>query len=342
MKRLVHVLIVLLIVAGLGWTVWRGVTHREQHGEEAEAAEHEEKKGDGEKKEEERDELKVELSKEKQEALGLKVEAPKETEMTPRRRAFARVLDPTPLLTLEEELASAETALKASRAEFERTQKLLAAGESASRKTAETAEAQYRADEIKVTGIKRRSRMEWGEELAQLQPEARRTFTEQLSNLEAALVQIDLLPGDALTKAPQSAELVALGREEQPLKAASVSAATQVDAKTQAQAFIARVEKPPFPLRPGMALTAWLSVSDEAEKGFAVPRAAVLRHDGRTWVYVQEEATEFVRKPIELEAPVEAGWFVKEGVEADDKIVVQGAAVLLSEELKAAGGEKEE
>jgi len=133
-----------------------------------------------------------------------------------------------------------------------------------------------------------------------------------------------------------------IGRESEPIGITDIQPATAADPKTQAQGFILRVSKPPFTLRPGMALTAWLELPGTPRSGFAVPRSAVLRHDGRTWVYVQREDDIYVRKPITLEAPLNAdhGWFITEdgGLTADDAIVVVGASSLLSEELKAQGG----
>jgi hypothetical protein len=94
---------------------------------------------------------------------------------------------------------------------------------------------------------------------------------------------------------------------------------------------------------PGMALSAWLQLPGNARPGFLLPRSAVLRHDGRTWVYVQEEEEKFVRKPVTLDTPMDddRGWFVSEtagGIHAEDLLVLTGAQSLLSEELKAQGG----
>ena len=159
---------------------------------------------------------------------------------------------------------------------------------------------------------------------------------------ESALVRVDLLPGDALADAPRSARLLVLGREQTPVDTALISPAADADPRTQAQGFILRVEKPPFALRPGMALTAWLELPEKPREGFALARSAVLRHDGRTWVFVQEEEEKFVRKPIALDTPLdgEKGWFVPAdgGLKADDLIVLTGGQVLLSEEMKAASG----
>jgi hypothetical protein len=339
MKKLFHFIITAVVLLGLGWTLWIGVRKQREKPVAEEAAVPE-----GAPKEEEKpEEFVVKLEKEKWQALEIEKAEPEKTELRPQRLAFGRVLDPTPLVTLDGELAAAEAALAASRAEHERTQKLLAAGENTSRKVAETAEAQFRADEIKADSLRRSARIEWGPAFAALDAAQRREFVEQLVRGDTSLIRVDILPGDALAEQPRSARLLVLGREQQPVETTNITPAADVDAKTQAQGFILRVENAPFPLRPGMALTAWLELPEKPRAGFVIPRSAVLRHDGRTWVYVQEEEEKFVRKPVTLDTPLEGdkGWFVPEnggGIKADDVLVVTGGQSLLSEELKAQGG----
>jgi hypothetical protein len=341
MKRLLNALLVFLALLALGWALWRGFTHRPSH--EGEEPKTEEGAGEEEKPEA----FTVTLEKEKWKALGVEKDTPEPAELRPRRMAFGRVLDPTPLVTLDGDLASAEAALAASRAEYERSQKLLASGENTSRKNAETAEAQFRADEIKVSALQRRALMEWGPSFAVTDPKPRRALVDQLVRGDVSIVRVDLLPGDAMPEEPKRAVLLVLGRDKEPIVTESIAAAADVDPKTQAQGYLLRVEQAPFPLRPGMALTAWLELPQPPRAGFAIPRSAVLRHDGRTWVYVQEEEEKFVRKPVYLDSPLEGekGWFVDAkigGVGAEDLLVVTGAQSLLSEELKAQGGSEPE
>ena len=331
-KRFPSIVLPLLAIGALGWALWLGFGHRHEAEPDEHAAGEVEKKGEQE----------VMLEKEKLEALGIEKAQPQRAELKPQRKAFGRVLDPTPLVTLDDELASADAALAASRAEHERTQKLLASGENTSRKIAETAEAQFRTDEAKQAGLRRRMVIEWGPSFAELDTKQRHEFVERLVHAEASIVRVDLLPGDALADTPRAARLLVLGREEQPVETQSISPAGDVDPKTQAQGFVLRVDHPRFPLRPGMALTAWLELAEEARAGFAIPRAAVLRHDGRTWVYVEDEG-KFLRKPVTLDSPLdgEKGWFVAAeggGVKTEDQLVIAGAQTLLSEELKAQGG----
>ena len=340
MKKLAHYLIVAAVLAVLSWALWRGFTHREDAEEE-----HTAEPAAAEGAEPDREDFVVTMEKEKWKAVGIGMAEPEKSELAPRRVAFGRVLDPSPLAALDGDLAAAEAAIAASRAEFERTQKLLAAGENTSRKIFETAEAQFRADEIRANSLRRQAALQWGAALPAGDAAKRRAFIEALVSGDSALVRADLLPGDAISDAPRAARLLVLGREQQPIETAHISPSADADARTQAQGFIILVEKPPFALRPGMALTAWLELSEKPRAGFLLPRSAVLRHDGRAWVFVQEESEKFVRKPITLDSPLEKGWFIGAddgGLKADDLIVVTGAQVLLSEEMKAAAGKAEE
>lgn len=336
MKKSAHFILTFCVVLGLGWTLWIGVRKQREkpHTEEAAGAPKEE--------EEKPEDYVVKLEKEKWQALDIEKGEPEKTELKPQRIAFGRVLDPTPIITLDGELAAADAALAMSRGERERTQGLFKAGEGVARKVLETAEAQFRTDEIKADGLRRTALLEWGPTFAALDAVQRREFVEQLVRGEMAIVRVDILPGDVFPAPPKSARVLVLGREEQPVETQNIMPAAAVDSKTQAQGFILRVDKPPFALRPGMALTAWLELPQEPRAGFAVPRSAVLRHDGRAWVYVQEEEEKFVRKPVTLDTPLDGdkGWFVAEGggIKADDLLVVTGAQSLLSEELKAQGG----
>ncbi len=337
MKKPVTFILICGIVLALGWTLWTGV-RKQREKPDAEAAPKEE--------EAKPEDYVVLLEKEKAQALDLEKGEPEKTELKPQRVAFGRVLDPTPIVTLDGELAAAEAALAASRAQYERSQELFKNGENLARKAFETSEAQFRADQIKADGLRRSAQLTWGAAFSALEAKARQQFVERLVRGESALIRVDILPGDALAEQPKSARVLVLGREEQAIETTNITPAADVDAKTQAQGFLLRVDAPAFPLRPGMALTAWLELPEKARAGFAIPRSAVLRHDGRAWVYVQAEEEKFVRKPVTLDTPLDGkkGWFVAEGggIAADDLLVITGAQALLSEELKAQGGAAEE
>jgi hypothetical protein len=78
----------------------------------------------------------------------------------------------------------------------------------------------------------------------------------------------------------------------------------------------------------------------DPENGVLVPRAAILRYEGEAFVYVQTGDDTFGRKQIELERPLDNGFFVHEGLSANQQVVIAGAPALLSEEVHAVESEE--
>jgi hypothetical protein len=332
MKKLIHFLLTLAMLAGFGYVLKLGLHHQQAKEEETahESAPHEEAKPEP---------FIVALEKERAEALGIATAKPAKHESAPRRMALATVIDPAPLIAIDGEVSLAEAALKTSQAVNQRNQALAAANDGPL-KNAEASEAEYQANVIKLSTLIRTAQLQWGDAF-QSDAKQRQEFIEKIVKGSIAFVRADVMPGDPMDT-PTGASVAVIGHEAQPIHTSNVSPSLTADAKTQAQGFMLGVDDPPFALRPGMAATAWLELPGKAREGIVVPRAAVLRHDGRTWVYVRAEDEEFERKPITLGEPLDEGIFVAEdgGLEADDEIVVVGAASLLSEELKG-GGEPE-
>ena len=63
----------------------------------------------------------------------------------------------------------------------------------------------------------------------------------------------------------------------------------------------------------------------------------MIRHADKAWVYVPTESGSFTRREIAVDRPTEQGWFVTSGFSAKDSVVISGAPMLLSEELKSTG-----
>ena len=131
-----------------------------------------------------------------------------------------------------------------------------------------------------------------------------------------------------------SARIVPVGQEDLALKGERVALAAAADPQLLGDTFLFRVDGGDARLRPGMALTAFLLLPGEAQKGVVVPRSAIARVEGALWTYVQTAPDKFTRVGVEHGRPVEKGWFVPEGLKPGDKVVVAGAQMLLSEELK--------
>jgi len=94
-------------------------------------------------------------------------------------------------------------------------------------------------------------------------------------------------------------------------------------------------------LTAGEAVVGYLQTPGEPIHGVAIPREAVVRAEGAGWIYVLNEGGEgFTRLEVPLDRPIEAGWFVTQGVAASNSVVVTGAQQLLSFEARSAGGEE--
>ena len=329
-----------MIAAGFGGLLWFGarhIVHKEGHGDAAEVKDAGSKDGQGgdEKKE---TEIELKMDEETQKRIALTVEPLKAATLKPELASYGRVIDPSPLVALDGELSAAEASLEASLAADARAKSLFQTGENVARKQLETAEAQYRVDQTKAEGLRRRLSLEWGGTISQLDAPARQKLMNQLVRSESAFIRVDVAAGQTLTDLPKSARVIAIGREGEPLSTTEISPATSVDPKTQAQGYLLRIDHPAFPLRPGAAVTAFLELPGEPREGVVIPRAAIVYIAGAAWAYVQESAEKFERRKVSLERPVGAGIFMDEDFKADEKIVIAGAQTLLSQEQKSAGG----
>ncbi len=140
----------------------------------------------------------------------------------------------------------------------------------------------------------------------------------------------------------ESATVLLLGPQRQllPLHAGQPVSASTADPQTGGAAWLAPVEADGRPLQPGTPVTAWLHTGQGTIEGVLVPAAALVRLEGKAWVYAAADEG-LVRLPVNLVQPMADGWLVQ-GATAGQEIVVEGAGGLLSAELHAAAGVGEE
>jgi hypothetical protein len=277
-------------------------------------------------------ELIVVLDAETQQRIELKLENPAATQWQPEATGYGRALDPAPLAALLAELDSSRAAAEASRREYERL-KVLAEQDNASMRALQNAEATAKRDQLLVESARARLALGWGAPLSERSDLA--AFVRSLTVGEAALVRLDLPAGEALRSLPISARLISLSDPEHPVTAEFFDVATSVDAQTQGLGFLFLAKEKG--LAPGTAVTGYLRIPGEPVTGVIIPPAAVLRHEGRAWVYVQAGENGFTRREITLDRPADNGWFLAGGVTATDRVVVSGAQTVLSEELNGGG-----
>ena len=79
-----------------------------------------------------------------------------------------------------------------------------------------------------------------------------------------------------------------------------------------------------------------IASSGDSLTGLFVPGAAVVLFDARPWFYVEHPGGAFQRLPIDAERHVEGGYTLNTSLGSEDRIVVEGAAILLAKEQGAA------
>ena len=272
----------------------------------------------------------VTLDEPTQKRIGLILDNPAPAQWQTEVRGYGRVLDPGPLAALVAELDAGRAAAEASRQEYERL-RVLAEQTNASARALQAAEAAARRDQVLVESTRAKLALGWGKAITEQNDLS--AFSRSLALGEAALVRLDLPAGETLGSSPPSARLISLADEHHPLSAEFFDAATSVDPQTQGQGFLFLARGKVF--APGTAVTGYLRVPGEPSSGVIVSHAAVLRHDGKAWVYLQAGDSGFVRREITLDRPVVNGWFISGGVTARDRVVVSGGQTILSEELSA-------
>ncbi|HWY75823.1 MAG TPA: hypothetical protein VN281_09410 [Verrucomicrobiae bacterium] len=272
----------------------------------------------------------ININDELQGEIGIKVAGVKPESFSPEFKGYGRVLDPAPLAALMTELATDQAAYAASSNELVRL-KTLAAENNASARALQAADATAQHDQLAIQSAKDRLRLAWGPALS-----AREDFPnlmQSLTSLSNAVVRIDLPAGEKLDPPPTGARIVTLAGS--TAEADFLGPVVNVDPQTQGQGFNFLVKSDSLRLLPNEAVTGYIKVAGEAIPGVIIPREAIIRTDGASWVYVLSKSSEaFTRLPVNLEHPAEGGWFVTNGIAAKDYVVVTGAQTLLSQEMK--------
>jgi hypothetical protein len=267
-------------------------------------------------------------------ANGIQLVKAEESSLAPEVQGYGRVLDASLLATLTAEVTTAQASLTASDKELARTKGLFAAGGNASAQAVEVAAAAAARDQANVASAETRLAAGWGREVAKHSQKITQALVEG-----AALVRIDLLPGDTPAADVTEVRLSLPGASER-FEAEMIGIAPVADAQMTGSSYLVLLRNHPLPT--GAALRVTVAGEGEAAKAFAIPRGAVVYHQGSPWVFVLGEEDTFERKLVSL-APRSANdtVAVTSGLEAGEQVVVAGAQQLLAAELQAGGASEE-
>lgn len=194
-----------------------------------------------------------------------------------------------------------------------------------------TSQAEVRAAEQQLSLQEAAVRQEWGPVVAQWLVDGSPNL-QALFDQNKILVQMTIPPTVKL-EPPNAASLEMPGGNR--TEVSFVSSFPRTDPRIQGRSFLYIATAQPG-LAPGVNLVAHLSVGNQM-KGVIVPASAVVWSEGQAWVYEEESSEHFSRHPLTSDVQLENGFFVSRGFSTGDRVVIQGAQDLLSQELLSHG-----
>lgn len=158
----------------------------------------------------------------------------------------------------------------------------------------------------------------------------------EVTDFTAPLVRVAWAP-EAPGTPPSRIVLSGIDRRGPEVEARLEGPALEADPLTRLPAWLYRATRAWPGARPGLPVSATVTVAGTAQRGAFVPAAAVVQWDGLLWVFRRREAGRYARVRLPGDHPVGGGWLASEGgdLAPGDTVVVRGAQVLLSEEFKS-------
>jgi hypothetical protein len=260
--------------------------------------------------------------------------------------AYGEVVDIQPLLekraaynqVLAERRIDA-AALEASRQDYDRLHTMREQQRYVSAQDLVAAKARWEGDQARADGVDAQLRdlrgqlvQTWGTQLTTWALDGGSDAFEHLVSRAQVLLLVSLRAGDTL---PERADTIYVGRGDRArfVSAQLVSAAPATDPSFQGETWFFRADA--GALRTGMHLDAAVPAGEEASVGVSVPVNAIVWQGGSACAYVQLDEERFVRRVLASYRDDGDTWFVSGVLQPGDRVVVTGAQMLLSEELRA-------
>jgi hypothetical protein len=288
----------------------------------------------------------VRLSVQSQDAAGIAVQALQPAEREAAFEVHGTVANLQPLAELRGRYLAAAAESKAARAtlaaaqsEYRRMEMLFRDDRNVSEQALNSAEGRYRAERARqaaadqaAASIRDAIRGSWGESITGWATNPESQAMRSLLQQSTFLVQL-VFPYESPRATVRGKVAVAPAMARENLQPATfVANSPQIDPAIPGETYFYLVNSGSF--RTGMRVTARITMDGAAVSGVIVPSAAVVWHAGKAWAYVKDDEQTFARHEVSTTDEMQGGWFNATGFEDDDEVVVSGAQLLLSEELK--------
>jgi hypothetical protein len=277
-----------------------------------------------------------------QRGLGVELGAVTSASVAAQARGTATVIDSAAFAAAIADLESLRAEAAVAAENEKRLENLYRDGNS-SRQSVDAARQQNSSVRARLAGAESRVRLDWGAKLASARDAANARFRADVVSGAVTLFRAEF--PDSLGAASElQYELLTSHRAPVVLEFFDRSrAAAQFAAGESVLLGLRAQGATDASFRPNERVPV-VATARGAARPF-VPAAAAIAYQGRLWCYVARSAERFDRVPLDSEASSTEGYAAEESIKAGDRVVVRGAALLLSLERSAssaAGSSAEE
>ena len=288
----------------------------------------------------------VRIAVQSQQAAGIAVQPLKSARREAAFEAYGIVVNLQPLAELRGRYLAAvaesralRATLAAAESESRRMEMLFRDDRNVSEQAMTAAQARYRAElsrqsaaDQAAASIRDAIRGAWGETVTGWAVNPDSQTMRSLLQQTAFLVQLVLAHDLPRTAVRGKIAVAPAAARENSRPASFVADSPQIDPAFPGETYFYLVTGGGF--RAGMRVAARISMGGAPVSGVIVPSAAVVWHAGKAWAYVKDDEDSFARFEVSTAEELDGGWFNTAGFDDDDEVVVSGAQLLLSEELK--------
>lgn len=263
----------------------------------------------------------------------------------PETTAYTTVIDLQPFFDLHNRVAAARSSRQsaraqadASRAQYQRDYALFKDNRNVSQKSLQDARAVMLTDQAKLRAAEAAQnvlgatlRQQFGAVLAGAAVSRASDLLQQLMSGHTEVLRVTLPAKDG---ASAPAQISVDGLDGRPIAAHKLSASPQNDPSIQGSPYFYAADSI-LPI--GTRTTAHIPLGGKGTQGLLIPESAVIWYGGQQWAYVKTGADRFTRRYMPSALAVDDGFVVTGGFRAGDEVVIRGAQLLLSEELRPQG-----
>lgn len=288
----------------------------------------------------------VRVDAQSQAASGIRTQSLKPGQYEASIHVYGSVVDIAPLLDLRGQYLAAKgehsaqrAAVTAAKLDYQRARSLYEDDRNISEQAMRDAEGRFRVAQARLAAaqssesvLRESLATAWGPVVSAWALKSDSASLAQLLSRRSMLVQL-VFPYELPRSAAQARLMLApVTARSEAVEAQFVSEAPRSSAALPGNTYFYIVTG--ADLRVGARVIARVATDDTEMDGVIVPNEAVVWHAGKSWVYRKQDAETFGRYEISTAHQLDDGWFQPNGLHAGDEVVVSGAQLLLSEELK--------